>query len=445
MNYNDSVNYLKDSPLFNLSLSSKELFHSNFLYWIWKISPSAFKDVMNGFGANTGQWTNYEVRREYENFDLCVLDAENNILLVLENKVKSIPYKKQLDEYEKKVQKLYGIYGHIDKLATGQLIYRNKPYNEGNPSNPPAVKVKFDSYNRYREVDFILLTLPKEFPDKADIVKAGIWKIIYYNTYQASVLNINFTNTYNQYIVNDYRLFLDALISLYNEWHNNCYTQLFVNNTSPNPDYVKDAVELRIHDLYHKSKYARICTDLQISINKLGLKGYTKVENNDDVILDQKGNCIAFGYGFSNGGPFVEVKIKPAGLDHIFAIQIQGKQYRHAVVMGHGGKGDSNIWSYIKCYDNNGIVSIGGKVPYDWMRYNIQQDPTTVLDSGLINSYLFASQSLNPDKNEYLKFVGAKSTIGMIYQYRELCNNVTTQNLIDYIVEDVKMVIAAFP
>lgn len=104
--YNKSVNYLKDSPLFNLSLSSKELFHSNFLYWIWKISPSAFKDVMNSFGANTKEWpANYEVRREYENFDLCVLD-KGNILLVLENKVKSIPYKKQLDEYEKKVQKL---------------------------------------------------------------------------------------------------------------------------------------------------------------------------------------------------------------------------------------------------------------------------------------------------------------------------------------------------
>ena len=383
------------------------------------------------------------MRREYENFDLCVLDAENNILLVLENKVKSIPYKKQLDEYEEKVQKLYGIYGHIHELAKGELTYYNKDYTKDS-SKPQTVKDKFDSYNCYRKVDFILLTLPKGFPDEADIKKAKIWRIIDYSTYQASVLNIKFTNTYNKDIVNDYSQFLDALISLYNEWHNNCYTQLFVNNTSPNPDYVKDAVELRIHDLYHKSKYARICTDLQKAINNLG---YSEVENNDDVILDQKENCIAFGYGFSNGGPFVEVKIKPAGLSHIFAIQIQGKQYRHAVVMRHGGKGDSYIWSNIKCYDNNGIVSIGGKVPYDWMRYNIQQvpNPTTVLDSGLINSYLFASQSLNPDKNEYLKFVGAKSTIGMIYQYRELCYNVTTRNLIAYIVEDVKKVIAAFP
>ena len=29
-----TINKLKESPLFNLSLSSSELFHSNFLYWV---------------------------------------------------------------------------------------------------------------------------------------------------------------------------------------------------------------------------------------------------------------------------------------------------------------------------------------------------------------------------------------------------------------------------
>ena len=30
----DPIEILKTSPMFNLSLSSKELFHSNFLYWL---------------------------------------------------------------------------------------------------------------------------------------------------------------------------------------------------------------------------------------------------------------------------------------------------------------------------------------------------------------------------------------------------------------------------
>ena len=131
MNYSKALNYLKTSPLFNLSLSSKELFHSNFLYWIWKISPKTFQQVMQSFGAATNQWpNNYEVRREYENIDLCVLD-KGDILLMLENKVKSIPYKKQLDGYEKKVQKLYGIDGHIHELANSQLTYHKKVYIKG--------------------------------------------------------------------------------------------------------------------------------------------------------------------------------------------------------------------------------------------------------------------------------------------------------------------------
>lgn len=41
------IEALKKSPMFQLSLSSKELFHSNFLYWIWNISPALFKDIIN--------------------------------------------------------------------------------------------------------------------------------------------------------------------------------------------------------------------------------------------------------------------------------------------------------------------------------------------------------------------------------------------------------------
>jgi len=125
--YDAAIEYLKTSPMFNLSLSSKELFHSNFLYWIWKLDSNAFKRLMAtlldvetkelGWG---GEW---EVVREYNSFDLCVkrCDKESydektsvrkirygDVLLVIENKVKSIPYKAQLKKYVDKVNELYG-------------------------------------------------------------------------------------------------------------------------------------------------------------------------------------------------------------------------------------------------------------------------------------------------------------------------------------------------
>lgn len=41
-------------------------------------------------------------KREYENFDLCVLVPDGRIVFILENKVKSLPRIEQLKEYEEK-------------------------------------------------------------------------------------------------------------------------------------------------------------------------------------------------------------------------------------------------------------------------------------------------------------------------------------------------------
>jgi hypothetical protein len=40
---------LKKSPLFNLSLSSKELFHSNFLAWLCENYPNYMGEIISGY------------------------------------------------------------------------------------------------------------------------------------------------------------------------------------------------------------------------------------------------------------------------------------------------------------------------------------------------------------------------------------------------------------
>ena len=93
------------SPMFQLSLGSKELFHSNFLFWIWQVSPEMFRYLIqqlfekSGCPVDFSEWgERFEVKRESNNYDLCVL-ADNSVKLVIENKVKSIPNKEQLDGY----------------------------------------------------------------------------------------------------------------------------------------------------------------------------------------------------------------------------------------------------------------------------------------------------------------------------------------------------------
>ena len=85
------------------------------------------------------------------NFDLCI-EADGNIVLVLENKVKSIPSKLQLDEYVGKLNK----------------------------------KEKQDNENR----DLVLLSLSTLFPDKQAIENAMKWQIrSYEDLWQAIVKN----------------------------------------------------------------------------------------------------------------------------------------------------------------------------------------------------------------------------------------------------------------
>ena len=92
---------LKESPLFNLSLSSKELFHSNMFYWICEtygdiLGPILAKKI--GIEAERIE----ETKREKLNTDLTIR-FENNKKVVIENKVKSIPNPAQLKKYEQKI------------------------------------------------------------------------------------------------------------------------------------------------------------------------------------------------------------------------------------------------------------------------------------------------------------------------------------------------------
>lgn len=120
-------NYLEelyDSPMLYLSAGSKELFHSNFLYWLSNSNWDAFIHVLRnlaGLGNDEHFWweesyslknENLTVRREYHHFDLsvCIHIHKNKWVpvLVLENKMKSLPYPEQLIDYSAKAKKEWG-------------------------------------------------------------------------------------------------------------------------------------------------------------------------------------------------------------------------------------------------------------------------------------------------------------------------------------------------
>ena len=55
----EAYKYLAKSPMFKLSLSSKELFHSNFLEWLSNVDEKAFKSLildMAGLKEKNYEW-----------------------------------------------------------------------------------------------------------------------------------------------------------------------------------------------------------------------------------------------------------------------------------------------------------------------------------------------------------------------------------------------------
>lgn len=94
----DIFERLRHSPLFHLSLASKELFHSNFLAWLAGEYPQAMAKMFARFLPRPGASRILRAEREQKNVDLR-FEFDDGQALVIENKVKSLPREQQLAEY----------------------------------------------------------------------------------------------------------------------------------------------------------------------------------------------------------------------------------------------------------------------------------------------------------------------------------------------------------
>lgn len=271
--------------MFQLSLASKELFHSNFLFWLWKAEPDVFWTVMASFGIARDD--KIIVRREWENFDLSLIymgtkkkrgsDEETeyvkDVVAVIENKVKSLPRKEQLKEYDEKIEKVDN-----DKKCTK-----------------------------------ILLSLPNPEFDLTD----NEWKYVRYEDYVKVLIDKKdkASTPYNRAILTDYCHLLDTLCILKEEWlcggdsefFNMKYTSIL------KCDDEREMRELRINDIRHKIIYSKI---RELLCRRLSyLNGEECSES-----------------GFTNSAGLVSYRICTNGDYKEYGIQVQGCQYRRFVI-----------------------------------------------------------------------------------------------------------------
>lgn len=301
------------SPMLYLSAGSKELFHSNFLYWIGKTNRTLFERIINELTDDNMVWpTNWEIRREYKNTDISIVYNKETgktvkghpvtkeyAFLVLENKVKSLATRKQLFEYEEKFDGL------------------------------------FENGCRY-----ILLSLAKDYAELSDI-KNTCWQITHYDKLAQAITKYapQYAKDGDLVYINDYCKYIANLNELVGSW-------MIDENTKHLQKHL-DLKEMRINDLYEKLHYSQMVQMLVAKLEDIDDSLREKYGTNDE------GSCPGICCGISNFEAItsskygimqhifinstlshaiglIDVKIRIAP-DTCFVIQLQGNRYCHGI------------------------------------------------------------------------------------------------------------------
>ena len=500
---------LEKSPMFQLSLASKELFHSNLLAWIASFPDRAsidhpFRKLMKSLGADkekVDKWpSTWHVAREYHNFDLCVLDkipddyeeddcrqerpdnekggkmkSRVNVLLVLENKVKSIPYITQLHEYQDKIIEYnFEILKDKDPETDPKkkLCYKwqisskgvddhiKKDIRSGNPN--PGYSYP-ENIKRAREimrdhVDHVLLTMSTEFPDKKTIEEERTWHVSSYDNYVDSLRGIASCinkGSKESVVLGDYIEQLDVLTQLHSEWCLEKDTEAF--QAKPFLDVGDPKLkELRIHDLFHKQRYAKICALLRGRLKEV-FNEY-EIELKDQMIIQNgeaechKKAIVSFGY--LHGEPLLDIWL--GYKNYVYTIQVQGEAYEHGIQkMVHTSEERNSValWNEIWNGGGNG-QAISEKEGWNWIcNFNkpFDEDGNIIIKDGSLNYFpiieasIFDGESPSPVKPRkrdgnffpYLKYE-MKDGLTFIYQYRRISIESKVRDVIEYIVRDYK-------
>lgn len=299
MAFRKILSNLNSLPIFKMSLGSKELFHSNFLEYLWSLDNKRFINLINDlFGSQVlNNSTTYELSREKENFDICIYHKVNKKKIIydviIENKVKSIPNKEQLDNYVKKVQ------------------------------------------SHKQTANYLLLSLLNSFPDRDDVdinrQKGGLWKIVNYQDLHTAISkHYQALSTKDDIYIDDYL----AFIQLMQQLEVVTIPSNFINNNLW-PNY-NDYKIYRLHDLYIKLRGQEF---LRLLKQKLQTKGITS------DIVSIAGDKLRAWYNNNPNAPKHQVYLNwnvfnavgqiaafiYRGGNEIYEIVIQGPQYRHGI------------------------------------------------------------------------------------------------------------------
>lgn len=314
------IENLKNNFLFQASLGSKELFHSNLLAWLLEQkckdgSYSVLEKFIKEFANQEVELkeTQFNVFREKDNIDLLIEWEQNNKknYIFIENKVKSLPKQNQLVSYN----------GKIEKIA----------------------KCKIKNLPKDRIIKSFLLTPLKPNIDLEN-EKIKNWESISYENdiipflEQISISELVFVNENIGFVIHNYLDFLKNLIELFKCFKLDDFSS-FVKNEyniyAGENELIGLADEIRIRDLIVKLFHDNIGELIRIKLKDL--------ENNFDfqIVHDHpkdsfKSGNIFITSGFTRSQGLTDIKIC-FEKNLLLGIQLQGNSLKFLTEI-FGGK-----------------------------------------------------------------------------------------------------------
>lgn len=283
---------LLKSPLFNLSLGSKELFHSDFLAWFCteyrSQASTLFKEFVSGESLCIKE---RGVLRERNHQDLRI-QFEGGQTLVVENKVKSIPNEGQLDEYSKR-------YSNDPKMAFLLLSLVRPSFGLISGET-----LELPSGRNWRYMDYASLA-------------RGLEKLI---------ASVEGSTLYHGELLKDYVSFITNLDRLVKS------CQVNMSDTNGNffsfNNYLPSVAEARVHDVIQKIIYEDLAQAVCLSLRKKQLT-VRPLSSLAELPLGELG----INTGYSNGTAMFSLymtmeKVPLLDTPPNLLLQVQGNMFR---------------------------------------------------------------------------------------------------------------------
>jgi hypothetical protein len=272
--WQQKVNELKKLPIFNMSLSSIELFHSNFIVWILETYP----EKMAKFFDNNATSKITNIQREKKNIDISFIIGDT--LYLIENKVKSIAYKEQLDKYAE--YKIGDFITHKDKQSLNKIKYILLSLKESTFFENNSYITTNDADWEYKSYEYLIIFLAK----------------------------LNILDTYHKSLIDDYCTFVKNLKNNIVDKINEVNIASLYTKGTPENKMLLILTDLRMHDFFQKGVFENFAY---------------KLKNTLDT------QDINISHGMTKSG-FVDIEVNIS--EHFFmGIQIQGNQYRKYILL----------------------------------------------------------------------------------------------------------------